>query len=1174
MPFTKITETDLQNKGVIGLPDTPGLSTTEMQEKFDEIALDVLAPKHNGLIDELALSSAAANIGALDVNNEASTVQAELNKLKQGGYTKAETDALLANKVDSQSGKGLSTNDFTDAYKDKLNGIEDNANNYVLPKGSQTTLGGVMGDGSTFTIDSNGVGHAVGGGGGGTSDYNALINKPKINNVEVIGDKSGSDFGFLSPVITITSDAGSTVKIKKGTTEIDAVPVTTTTWKAVPSDYGTWTVSSTLAGADEATGTVTVDAVKQYSVTVEHITATITATYPNDATYCTCSKGSTTYTATSNPQTFTVRATGTWTVETSLNGIVKSATTTISADGDSQSVSIEYADIEVTYDNNFKGKTITCTNGTLTYTKTAPSDANTVSFTIPSTGTWTVRSEVSGTTYSQNVSVLSYTSYSASLAVFNATITITFPYSNGATCKLSDGVTELVANTSPMAFNVPNVGTWVATCTLDGLAQTESFSITTDGQTETHTFEYGTINLTFDNEFRGLTLTCTDSSYTITKTAPSTGNTMVFYPNETNTWTISGTYSGVTYTTTAEVSSLSTPVSAILQTIPDGSTVTPTDAIQTWLKCAAINDKSYTTLNEVLADTDTFTALLQDSNACDYMARSTTWAVAEGAVPTMTSDTTPSGECICDSYVTGENAYKAFDNNTSTFWESNAASSTSGGKWIGYTFTTPKDIVMLKHRTSAGAIQNVKVQYSDDKSTWTDTGDTYTVTSSDGTKCVSVTSSGSHLHWRVYLVSASSNTRFATHILQFYEDADITSNSDAMARVGKYDYCSDALLGNSTWCSAIGSSTYFESVLNTKVPTMTSNTTPSGEVIYSPIYSTFYAYYGFDNNGSTEYASSVSGKNDTAYLGYDFTENVTVCKYYALVKGASSLTVNYKVQGSNDKSTWETLAEHNVTYTATTETIQGTFNNSTAYRYYRLLKDVSVSDCRFEVYTLQFYGRHEAQTNIIHSAASDTLYYIDGSNQTIGTTDTSGVGSVTWSNVPVGNLTIYSSVAHDPDDLTSAYSKTVRITPNTVEVYVMPDEVKTLYWYGYDSGDIEDCTSANGWSNTGLTFSAPTHNTNDITLYSGAAEQGQGVGTKNTVSGTTFNAIAQGITIASNEYGLIQAPSSKYNFIGVDFVPINSSNISLITKTFSGSKYLVAEVNYTRSSKIYAMWYE
>ena len=44
-----------------------------------------------------------------------------------------ELDSILANKVDKIVGKVLSSNDFTDALKTKLNGIEASANNYVHP---------------------------------------------------------------------------------------------------------------------------------------------------------------------------------------------------------------------------------------------------------------------------------------------------------------------------------------------------------------------------------------------------------------------------------------------------------------------------------------------------------------------------------------------------------------------------------------------------------------------------------------------------------------------------------------------------------------------------------------------------------------------------------------------------------------------------------------------------------------------------------------------------------------------------------------------------------------------------------------------------------------------------------------------------------------------------------
>lgn len=56
----------------------------------------------------------------------------------------------LGNKVDKETGKGLSTNDYTTIEKDKLAGIAANANNYSLPTAG-STLGGVK---TTSTVSS------------------------------------------------------------------------------------------------------------------------------------------------------------------------------------------------------------------------------------------------------------------------------------------------------------------------------------------------------------------------------------------------------------------------------------------------------------------------------------------------------------------------------------------------------------------------------------------------------------------------------------------------------------------------------------------------------------------------------------------------------------------------------------------------------------------------------------------------------------------------------------------------------------------------------------------------------------------------------------------------------------------------------------------------------------
>ena len=67
----------------------------------------------------------------------------------------------LSTKVDKETGKGLSANDYTTAEKTKLAGIAENANNYSLPIASSTTLGGVKVDDSLNSTSTNPVQNKV-----------------------------------------------------------------------------------------------------------------------------------------------------------------------------------------------------------------------------------------------------------------------------------------------------------------------------------------------------------------------------------------------------------------------------------------------------------------------------------------------------------------------------------------------------------------------------------------------------------------------------------------------------------------------------------------------------------------------------------------------------------------------------------------------------------------------------------------------------------------------------------------------------------------------------------------------------------------------------------------------------------------------------------------------------
>ena len=332
------------------------------------------------------------------------------------------------------------------------------------------------------------------------------------------------------------------------------------------------------------------------------------------------------------------------------------------------------------------------------------------------------------------------------------------------------------------------------------------------------------LTVTCDSAFAGQTITCTDGTTTLTQICPSTSPyTVEFRIPNSGTWTIS---SGTDST------SVVIPDAIELHSIPEGSTVLPTDNIQTWLHCANICDKTYTTISQILSDASTLQALISSNNAADYMARSTTWA------------------------------------------------------------------------------------------------------------------------------------------------SDITANQSAMSYIGLNDYCADALLANSTWLNAIGNSTYFESVLNVKVPTMTSNTTPSGVVSVDSVHENradMQGYKVFDGDDSSFWISGDgnSGNDSIHWIQY-FFDNPILIKKIHLFLAYSNPTIGYcnisevQIQGSNDGENFITIKTINqsVPLDQTVFDYVEDSTNSIKYKYCRIRMkgwnyNYSPASTRYAVSikTMQFYGR-------------------------------------------------------------------------------------------------------------------------------------------------------------------------------------------------------------------------
>ena len=144
---------------------------------------------------------------------------------------------------------------------------------------------------------------------------------------------NGEDKGGILPHLIVISETGeSVVKAVKGTTEIIATEKSTGHYECDVPEFGTWTIHAVLNG-DDATVNLVVDTVKVYTVDDSHFHADITVTYPSGAT-CSCSKtGETTLYANTNPYTFTVHSSGTWTITVVDNGITYTETVNVTTSG-------------------------------------------------------------------------------------------------------------------------------------------------------------------------------------------------------------------------------------------------------------------------------------------------------------------------------------------------------------------------------------------------------------------------------------------------------------------------------------------------------------------------------------------------------------------------------------------------------------------------------------------------------------------------------------------------------------------------------------------------------------------------------------------------------------------------------------------------------------------------
>ena len=209
----------------------PGTNVVWTEEGWDALSgsFDTTAIEGNiqdvadDLASEVTRAKGAESANATAIANEverATGVEETLN---------SNITQLQTQKVDKVEGKGLSTNDYTTPEKNKLAAIEAEANKYVLPAATTTTLGGII-VGDRLSIDSTGKLVAT---------YTYTL--PTASSTVLGGVKTGSNITNTNGTISLTK--------ANVTSALGVDPTTTYVNKAGDTMTGLLKIKNSVGGA-------------------------------------------------------------------------------------------------------------------------------------------------------------------------------------------------------------------------------------------------------------------------------------------------------------------------------------------------------------------------------------------------------------------------------------------------------------------------------------------------------------------------------------------------------------------------------------------------------------------------------------------------------------------------------------------------------------------------------------------------------------------------------------------------------------------------------------------------------------------------------------------------------------------------------------------------------------
>lgn len=611
------------------------------------------------------------------------------------------------------------------------------------------------------------------------------------------------------------------------------------------------------------------------------------------------------------------------------------------------------------------GSTVTATKGQTVITATETS-AGHFECDVPEFGTWTIDAILGGDDAQISLVVDTVKVYTVDDTHFHADITVTYP--TGATVSCSKtGETTMYATGSPYTFTVHTAGTWTLTCTKDGETWTKTVNVTTSGQTFN-------ILLTPD----GTTATA----------------------NDVELWLYCA---GIFDSTDETLADVLADTSTLIELMNNENAVDYLVRSTDWV-------------STICASSDGMSAIGSSDDASESLIADSTWGTAiwnstyvenvmNVHVPAMVTNILPNG--VASDYRQLATAYIGFDGNTTTDYSSGTGRTTSD--FLQYDFIAPVVVnKVVVRRYNSTDLSKILIKGSNDGKTFTSL--TEQITIGTDVQTIDLSNTTPYRFYRLQADDTDGNHWFRINELQFLgrnkggvqtwlrkagitnknyvtldelladtttvntllADTDavdylvtcnifaknICASSMALALVGLHNYCSNTLISDEDWAIAIANSDYAEEVFNIHVPTMSNNTTPSGEC--SAYKQNADAYKAFDKLQSTCYSSG-GGQVAGDYLQYQFP-NAKDIKIAKVFRHGDSDLKQFVIQGSNDGTNWTnisalvTLNDYNV---ADKVKIVPLITNI-AYSYYRIQNMYTASTSNyFAIDEAQFYGRED-----------------------------------------------------------------------------------------------------------------------------------------------------------------------------------------------------------------------